>query len=42
MCMCAFLGTNDAHILYEVSEMLEKTLDLLSPVLSYCLYQAIL
>jgi hypothetical protein len=28
--MCAFLGTNDAHILYEVSEMLEKTLG--SPV----------
>ena len=26
MCMCAFLGTNAAHILYEVSEMLQKAL----------------
>ena len=42
MCMCAFLGTNDAHILSGVSEMLEKTQDLLSPGPSYCLYQAIL
>jgi len=29
--MPAFLGTNAAHILSGVSEMLEKTLDLLSP-----------
>jgi len=27
--MCAFLGTNAAHILSGVSEMLEKALDLL-------------
>ena len=30
MCMCAFLGTNAAHILSRVSEMLEKALG--SPV----------
>gem|GEM_PF-3026985 len=42
MCMCAFLGMNAAHILSGVSEMLEKTLDLLSPVTLYCLYQAVL
>ena len=30
MCMCAFLGTNAAHILSGVSEMLEKALG--SPV----------
>jgi hypothetical protein len=39
--MCAFLGTNAAHILSRVSEMLEKAHDLLSPVPSYCLYLAI-
>jgi hypothetical protein len=40
--MYAFLGTNAAHILSGVSEMLEKTQDLLSPVPAYCLYQAVL
>jgi len=40
--MPAFLGTNAAHILSGVSEMLEKTLDLLSPGPSDCLYQAVL
>jgi len=35
MCMCAFPGTNAAHILSRVSEMLEKALDLLSLGPSY-------
>ncbi len=40
--MYAFLGTNAAHILYGVSEMLERALYLLSPVPLYCLFQAVL